>query len=350
MAKLSPMMEQYFRIKTQHKDHILFYRLGDFYEMFYDDAILASRELELTLTGRDCGQEERAPMCGVPYHSCENYIARLIKKGYKVAICEQMEDPRLAKGVVKREVIRVVTPGTLVETSMLDEGQNNFIASICAEAGQIGLAVADISTGEIHTVQFADPDNAKLKNELSRFAPREIVFNPGFLDRREMGDFIKNRLSCCAQCLLEEQYALAPAEELVLRQFGRDSLSDLSLDTRPLAVRAIGGLLQYLTETQMTGVDRLVSLGLYSENQFMNLDMTARRNLELTETMRTGEKKGSLLWVLDRTRTAMGKRLLRQYIEQPLMSPAAIGRRLDAVDELYQNTILRDEVRVARLT
>ena len=345
MAKLSPMMEQYFRIKTQHKDHILFYRLGDFYEMFYDDAILASRELELTLTGRDCGQEERAPMCGVPYHSCENYIARLIKKGYKVAICEQMEDPRLAKGVVKREVIRVVTPGTLVETSMLDEGQNNFIASICAEAGQIGLAVADISTGEIHTVQFADPDNAKLKNELSRFAPREIVFNPGFLDRREMGDFIKNRLSCCAQCLLEEQYALAPAEELVLRQFGKDSLSDLSLDTRPLAVRAIGGLLQYLTETQMTGVDRLVSLDLYSENQFMNLDMTARRNLELNETMRTGEKKGSLLWVLDRTRTAMGKRLLRQYIEQPLMSPAAIGRRLDAVDELYQNTILRDEVR-----
>ena len=345
MAKLSPMMEQYFRIKAQHKDHILFYRLGDFYEMFYDDAILASRELELTLTGRDCGQEERAPMCGVPYHSCENYIARLIKKGYKVAICEQMEDPRLAKGVVKREVIRVVTPGTLVETSMLDEGQNNFIASICDEGGEVGLAVADISTGEIHTVQFADPDGVKLKNELSRFAPREIVFDPGFLDRREMGDFIKNRLACCAQCLPEEQYALAPAEEAVLRQFAKASLSELSLDTRPLAVRAIGGLLQYLTETQMTGVDRLVSLDLYSENQFMNLDMTARRNLELTETMRTGEKKGSLLWVLDRTRTAMGKRLLRQYVEQPLMSPAAIGRRLDAVDELCRNTILRDEVR-----
>lgn len=185
MAKLSPMMEQYFRIKEQHKDHILFYRLGDFYEMFYDDAVLASKELELTLTGRDCGQEERAPMCGVPYHSCEGYIARLIKKGYKVAICEQMEDPRLAKGVVKREVIRVVTPGTLVETSMLDEGQNNFIASICPEREQYGLAVADISTGEIHAAQFTDPDDSTLKNELSRFAPmRSYSIRPSWIRRR----------------------------------------------------------------------------------------------------------------------------------------------------------------------
>ena len=345
MAKLSPMMEQYFRIKEQHKDHILFYRLGDFYEMFYDDAILASKELELTLTGRDCGQEERAPMCGVPYHSCEGYIARLIKKGYKVAICEQMEDPRLAKGVVKREVIRVVTPGTLVETSMLDEGQNNFIASICPEGEQYGLAVADISTGEIHAAQFTDPDDSTLKNELSRFAPNEIVFHPAFLDKKEMAEFIRNRLSCCAECLREEQYDISEAQRRVLEQFGKSDLSELSLDQRPLAVQAIGGLLDYLTETQMNGVDRLVSLDLYSESQFMALDLTARRNLELTDTMRTGEKKGTLLWVLDRTRTAMGKRLIRQYVEQPLLSPAVIGRRLDAVDELYQDTMLRDTVR-----
>lgn len=345
MAKLSPMMEQYFRIKEQHKDHILFYRLGDFYEMFYDDAILASKELELTLTGRDCGQEERAPMCGVPYHSCEGYIARLIKKGYKVAICEQMEDPRLAKGVVKREVIRVVTPGTLVETSMLDEGQNNFIASICPEGEQYGLAVADISTGEIHAAQFTDPDDSTLKNELSRFAPNEIVFHPAFLDKKEMAEFIRNRLSCCAECLREEQYDFSEAQRRVLEQFGKSDLSELSLDQRPLAVQAIGGLLDYLTETQMNGVDRLVSLDLYSESQFMALDLTARRNLELTETMRTGEKKGTLLWVLNRTRTAMGKRLIRQYVEQPLLSPAVIGRRLDAVDELYQDTMLRDTVR-----
>ena len=345
MAKLSPMMEQYFRIKEQHKDHILFYRLGDFYEMFYDDAILASKELELTLTGRDCGQEERAPMCGVPYHSCEGYIARLIKKGYKVAICEQMEDPRLAKGVVKREVIRVVTPGTLVETSMLDEGQNNFIASICPEGEQYGLAVADISTGEIHAAQFTDSDDSTIKNELSRFAPNEIVFHPAFLDKKEMAEFIRNRLSCCAECLREEQYDFSEAQRRVLEQFGKSDLSELSLDQRPLAVQAIGGLLDYLTETQMNGVDRLVSLDLYSESQFMALDLTARRNLELTETMRTGEKKGTLLWVLDRTRTAMGKRLIRQYVEQPLLSPAVIGRRLDAVDELYQDTMLRDTVR-----
>ncbi len=345
MAKLSPMMEQYFRIKNQHKDHILFYRLGDFYEMFYDDALLASRELELTLTGRDCGQEERAPMCGVPFHSCEAYIARLIKKGYKVAICEQMEDPRQAKGVVKREVIRVVTPGTLVETSMLDEAENNFIASVYWEEGAYGLAVADISTGEIHASQFADADNGKIKNELSRFAPNEILFNPGFVSQTEMGAFIRDRIGCCADCLEEERYELQEAAALVLRHFGQPGLDSLSLEDKPRAVRAIGALLSYLKDTQMVGTDRLVTLDLYSEAQFMALNITARRNLELTETMRTGEKKGSLLWVLDRTKTAMGKRLLRQYVEQPLLSPAVIGRRLDAVEELCQNAMLRDEVR-----
>ena len=219
MGKLSPMMQQYQEIKAGYPDYILFYRIGDFYEMFFDDALTASRELELTLTGRDCGLEERAPMCGVPYHACEVYLKKLVEKGYKVAICEQMESPYEAKGVVKREVIRVVTPGTLVETSMLDEGQNNFIASICPEGEQYGLAVADISTGEIHAAQFTDPDDSTLKNELSRFAPNEIVFHPAFLDKKEMAEFIRNRLSCCAECLREEQYDFSEAQRRVLEQF-----------------------------------------------------------------------------------------------------------------------------------
>lgn len=345
MAKLSPMMEQYFKIKEQHKDHILFFRLGDFYEMFYDDALTASKELELTLTGRDCGQEERAPMCGVPYHSSEAYIARLIKKGYKVAICEQMEDPKAAKGVVKREVIRVVTPGTLVETSMLDEGVNNFIASIYCEETRYGIAVADISTGEIHASQFTDPDDSKLKNELARFAPNEVVFNPAFLSKTHLGVYLKERLNCCADCLTEEEYAREQAAAAVLSHFHAGTLQDLGLQEQMDAVKAIGGLLRYLEKTQMVGLDRLVTLDLYSDAQFMVLDTTARRNLELTETMRTGEKRGSLLWVLDRTRTAMGKRLLRLYVEQPLVNPVAIGKRLNAVEELVNNGMLRDSVR-----
>ena len=345
MAKLSPMMEQYFQIKEQHQDHILFFRLGDFYEMFYDDALTASRELELTLTGRECGQEERAPMCGVPYHSCESYIARLIKKGYKVAICEQMEDPKQAKGVVKREVIRVVTPGTVVETSMLEEGENNFIASIYCGRGAYGFAVADISTGEIHATEFADPQDTRLKAELARFAPNEVVFNPELLSHTEIGRYLKEYLGCCADCLPEEQYARPAAEKQVLEHFAKPDLGSLGLAGKPLAVQAIGGLLHYLQQTQMTGVGRLVTLDFYIQSQFMALDPTARRNLELTETMRTGEKRGSLLWVLDKTKTAMGKRLIRQYLEQPLLSPAVIGRRLDAVQELLDAPRLRAEVR-----
>ncbi len=344
VTELSPMMQQYMQVKEQHKDHILFFRLGDFYEMFFDDALLVSKELELTLTGRDCGLPERAPMCGVPYHSCDAYIARLIKKGYKVAICEQMEDPKSAKGLVKRDVIRVITPGTLIETNMLEEGVNNFIASIYLEGESYGVAVADISTGEIHLTQFEDPQDETIKNEISRFAPSEIVFNTAFLSKNHIASFIKERLSCCAECLDDSAYAVEEAKARVLSHFGEETLQNLSLEEKPLAVCAAGGLLSYLYDTQKTGVERLSTIDLYSETQYMRLDITARRNLELTETMRSKEKRGSLLWVIDKTKTAMGKRLLRQYLEQPLVNPAHIDKRLNAVEELFENPILRDDI------
>ncbi len=307
-------------------------------------------------------------MCGVPYHSCDAYIARLIKKGYKVAICEQMEDPKSAKGLVKRDVIRVITPGTLIETNMLEEGVNNFIASIYLEGECYGVAVADISTGEIHLTQFEDPQDETIKNEISRFAPSEIVFNTAFLSKNHIASFIKERLSCCAECLddsayavhiasfIKERlsccaeclddsaYAVEEAKARVLSHFGEETLQNLSLEEKPLAVCAAGGLLSYLYDTQKTGVERLSTIDLYSETQYMRLDITARRNLELTETMRSKEKRGSLLWVIDKTKTAMGKRLLRQYLEQPLVNPAHIDKRLNAVEELFENPILRDDL------
>lgn len=350
MGKISPMMEQYNSIKTKHKDHILFFRLGDFYEMFYDDALLASKELELTLTGRDCGQEERAPMCGVPYHSAEAYIARLIKKGYKVAICEQTEDPSLAKGLVQREVIRVITPGTIVETSMLDEGTNNFIASIFCDTRGFGVCFTDISTGEINTTEYIGRDaQQKLINELGRFLPSEIIFNQSFLDYKQVTSFIKNKLGCSANLTDDDEQIIASARKIITTHFNVQQLSELSLEDKPYCVNAVAILLRYLSDTQKIGLERLLSIDYYNDKQYMNLDIIARRNLELTETMRSGEKKGSLLWVLDKTKTAMGKRLLRTYIEQPLINPAAIDKRLNAVDELYQNSIHRSEI-IAILT
>ena len=345
MAKLSPMMEQYFEIKKKHQDQILFFRLGDFYEMFFEDAKLASKELELTLTGRDCGQEERAPMCGVPYHSCEAYIQRLIKKGYKVAICEQMEDPALAKGLVKRDVIRVITPGTIIETSMLDEGSNNYIGSIFCQLDGCGLCFTDISTGEIQATQLDGSDyGEKLINELSRFSPSELIFNGGFLDQKDVNDFVKDKLACSTNLLEEENLGYQDSEEIVLRHFGVSDLAKISLDDKPYCRMAVSSMLQYLSETQKTGLERLLSIHFYLENQFMNLDLIARRNLELTQTMRTGEKRGSLLWVLDRTRTAMGKRMIKSMIEQPLNNPAIINKRLNAVEELYREGVLRQEL------
>ena len=343
MEDLSPMMQQYMAVKNQHKDALVFFRLGDFYEMFFDDAVTASRELELTLTGRDCGLPERAPMCGVPYHSCEGYIARLIKKGYKVAICEQMENPATAKGMVRREVIRIVTPGTLIESNLLDEGAHNYIGSLYRGEGGFGAAFADISTGQVQVTQLEESE-AALINELGRFDPKEVLFNQELLDCKETCAFLKEKLQCTADLLEEEDFAWEEAKKRCLAQFGAGSLEELGLEGKPLAVQCIGGLLRYLSRTQMAGLERLMSLELYGENQFMHLDLTARRNLEITETMRTREKRGSLLWVLDRTKTAMGKRLIRAWLEQPLVNPAAINNRQNAVEELFQNAILRADV------
>ncbi len=342
-TNLSPMMQQYFAIKNQHKEHILFFRLGDFYEMFYDDAITASKELELTLTGRDCGQEERAPMCGVPYHSCEAYIARLIKKGYKVAICEQVENPATAKGVVKREVIRVVTPGTLIESNLLEEGEHNYICCLMKQDFNYGVVFCDISTGEVHLTELhcEQKDNNKLKNELGRFYPSEIIFNSEFLHEKDIAEFIKTKLTCSADLLDDNNFEYNYCVNRILAQFNKPALEDLGLVDKPLAVAALGALLSYLGETQKVGMERIQSLSYYSERQFMNLDLVARRNLELTETLRNREKRGSLLWVLDKTKTAMGKRLIRTWLEQPLMNVAAITKRLAAVTELTEQTILR---------
>ena len=322
------MMQQYQEIKAQYRDYILFYRIGDFYEMFFDDALTASRELELTLTGRDCGLEERAPMCGVPYHACDVYLKKLVEKGYKVAICEQMENPYEAKGVVKREVIRITTPGTIVEGSMLPEGENNYIASVYYTPEGYGICFADISTGEARFTQYCgeDPERSVI-GELSKFSPREILINPGFYDCAEARDFIRNRLQCVVDPVDAEDYEQKRAVKLVLEQFEADSLDDLELKNSLYALFAVAALVSYLRVTQKAGAKRLTHLIRYSDEQYLSLDFTARRNLELTETLRTREKRGSLLWVLDKTRTAMGKRLIRKYLEQPLASIPQITRR-----------------------
>ena len=344
MAELSPMMKQYLSIKEKNKDSILFFRLGDFYEMFFDDAILASRELELTLTGRDCGQEERAPMCGVPFHSSESYIARLVAKGYKVAICEQTEDPATAKGLVKRDIIRVITPGTVMEDSMLDESRNNYICSLFTLGGKHALAFCDISTGELYACELdCKEDCSQLKSELSKYSPREILIG-GEVDKiQPIVPFIKDKLSVAVEMVGDEYFEYENALQQVKEQFNGEELNSLSVDEKTGIVCVVGGLLRYLKETQKTGLERINHIELYAENRFMRIDYNTRRNLELTETMRTKEKKGSLLWILDHTKTAMGKRLIRRWIEQPLLSCAAIIRRQNAVEELVGDTVLRGE-------
>lgn len=341
MAELSPMMKQYFDIKKKYKDTILMFRLGDFYEMFYEDAKLASKELELTLTGRDCGQEERAPMCGVPYHSCEGYIARLVSKGYKVAICEQTEDPKLAKGLVKRDIVRVITPGTVIEGSMLDEARNNYICSLFLAENRAGICFCDISTGALSATEA---ESEEVETELGRFAPKEIIACGAEEPLKNLLPFIKNRLSSSLERLSNEICEPASAEEVVLAQFGKQELSQVGLEEKPLIVRALGALFFYLKSTQMVGLERISAVELYNETQFMRLDLSARRNLELIETMRSKEKKGSLLWVLDKTRTAMGKRLIRSWIEQPLVGCAQILRRQNAVEELCTDAVRRADL------
>ncbi len=344
MNKLSPMMRQYLEVKEQHRDQILFFRLGDFYEMFFEDALLVSKELELTLTGRECGLSERAPMCGVPYHSAESYIDRLIKRGYKVAICEQMENPSLAKGLVKREITRVVTPGTLIDSSLLEEGSNNYLCCVCWQKEGCGLAFADVSTGEMNVTQLPGGDSGPVLGELGKFAPREVVFNEGLLDQPKITAFMKEKLSCTADILPEELFSAAAAQLEILRQFKAKNLTSLGLVEMPAAVAALGALLAYLRQTQRVGLERIQEIHLYSDKQFMRLDLTARRNLELTETIRGRERRGTLLWVLDKTRTSMGKRLMRSWIEQPLISATLINKRLNAVEELTRQSILVDRL------
>ena len=345
LAELSPMMRQYFEIKEQYKDTILFFRLGDFYEMFYDDALLASKELELTLTGRDCGQEERAPMCGVPYHSCESYIARLIAKGYKVAICEQMEDPAKAKGLVKRDIIRVITPGTVIESSMLDDARNNYIGSVFLRGQQAGVCFADISTGTCHATQLEEGDlDAGIIGELCRFSPSELLFNSEILKHKSITEYIKNHMACSVELLDDADYEPKSSFERMRGQFG-DFETLLGIRREGVIFYSIASLLAYLGQTQKKGIERLKTVDLYSGSQYMQLSPITRANLELTETMRGREKKGTLLWVLDKTETAMGKRLIRSWIEQPLLDPGAINERLDGVEELAKKNVLRSDLR-----
>ena len=347
MAEMTPMMQQYLQIKEQHKDCIIFFRLGDFYEMFFDDARIASKELELTLTGRDCGQEERAPMCGVPFHSYESYVARLVARGFKVAICEQTEDPAQAKGLVRRDIIRILTPGTVIEGSMLDESKNNYLAVLYATEGEreYGLCFCDCSTGEIHLTQLSGEDlPMRVSNELGRFSPSEILVNRTAAACQSLRTFVDRRLNGKVEVRSDLEFEAQTAQETVLHQFHSASLSSLDLEDKPAAVCALGCALRYLQSTQMNGLERINQLDVYTDAQYMKLDITARRNLELVETMRSQEKRGSLLGVLDRTRTAMGKRLLRSWIEQPLVQLAPITRRLNAVDELVSHSLTRSDI------
>lgn len=331
--KLSPMLKQYLDIKQKYSDYILFFRLGDFYEMFFDDAENVSRELELALTSR-----AGSPMCGVPYHSCEMYIKRLIDKGYKVAICEQLTDPAASKGLVERDVIRLVTAGTVIESSMLNEDTNNYIACVCPdeEGNNAAMAFADISTGEVHVFQKSGKNlQQEMISELSRFSPVEILINQKFLDMKEVHEFVRDRLKRCLCELLDEDRFDASDLSMITDQF--ESGADLGISEMPLVKKALCAMFRYFGETQKTTVKRFVSLTVHSDGEFMGLNLTTRRNLELTETMRTKEKRGSLLWVLDKTVTAMGRRKLKTWLEQPLIDPSKILKRLDAVEALIRD-------------
>lgn len=343
MAELTPMMRQYFDIKQQYPDYILFYRLGDFYEMFFEDARLASKELELTLTGRDCGQEERAPMCGVPYHAAETYIARLVRRGYKIAICEQVEDPKATKGLVKREIVRMITPGTIVEASMLDENNNNFLACIYGDTEQIGACFADISTGEVHaTILQSSKAQHALTGELGRFVPREALIAGAVAQDATVLSFLNERLTCSINILQDEIFSTELDQ--IIQQFQITDLKATGLEDAEALVRALNGLLAYLTETQKTSLGNLNTLQVFKQGQYMQLDLTARRNLELCETLRTKERKGSLLWVMDCTHTAMGARLLRQWLEKPLLNPIHVKKRQDAIGSLIEDIVSRSEL------
>jgi DNA mismatch repair protein MutS len=342
MAEYSPMMQHYIKTKEEHKDCILFYRLGDFYEMFFEDAQTASRELELTLTGKQCGVEERAPMCGVPYHAADSYINRLVAKGYKVAICEQMEDPKQAKGIVERKVIRIVTPGTNTDVSSLDESKNNYLMCVYCDENVFGLSTADVSTGDFFVTEL--DSTAKLMDEINKFAPSEIICNDAlFLSALDI-DALRNRLGITVTAMESWYFTDDNAQHTLQSHFHVGTLDGLGLHDYPTGTLAAGALLKYLYETQMNGLEHMTSIRPYSTGAYMVLDSATRRNLELVETMREKNKKGSLLWVLDQTKTAMGARLLRSYVEQPLIDRSAIEARYDAIDELNANLMSREEM------
>ncbi len=345
MAKLSPMMEQYFEIKKNYSDTLLFFRLGDFYEMFFEDAKIASKELELVLTGRDCGQEERAPMCGVPFHSADSYIAKLVSRGYKVAICEQVEDPAEAKGIVKRDVVRIVTPGTVIESNMLDESKNNYLASVFLSDKGCGLAFVDVSTGEVHLDSFAENDSTqRILNQLGCYSPSEIIINKYAASVKSVVSFIKDRLSVDFQIINDNDYSENDLGALIKEHIPEANNNFEQFSANKSLLFAFGIALSYLKGVQKTNLENINEVDFYNEESFLALDLIARRNLELTETQLRREKKGSLLWVLDHTKTAMGKRLLRNWVEQPLINYNAIIQRQNAVEELTCNTILLDSV------
>ncbi len=337
------MMQQYMETKNQYKDCILFYRLGDFYEMFFDDAITASRELEITLTGKNCGLEERAPMCGVPYHATETYMNKLVAKGYKVAICEQVEDPKMAKGIVKREVIRIVTPGTNLNTQALDETKNNYLMSIVYIGDNIGLSIADVSTGDYYVTEVES--GRVLIDEINKFAPSEIICNDSFfMSGIEIDDLVQ-KMNIAVSSLESWYFDEDLCTRALFNHFGTKSIEGLGLRDYPTGTIASGALLQYLIETQKNSLAHITRLVPYSTGKFMIIDSSSRRNLELVETMREKQKRGSLLWVLDKTKTAMGARRLRNVIELPLIEKEAIVARQDAVSNLKDNAIIREELR-----
>ena len=342
MAELSPMMRQYMEIKEANQDCIIFYRLGDFYEMFFDDAIKGSEELELTLTGRDCGLDERAPMCGVPFHSAEGYIARLVEKGYKVAICEQVEDPATAKGIVKRDIVRIVTPGTVIEGEMLDEGRNNYLAAVYEKSGKIGVCFADASTGEAHVTELSGEDMyAELQNEIMRFAPSEILIDAKLKDK--ISAFLEEKITAAISVRDDIHFDTTATEALLCQNFGVISPENVGIEVGSVSQSVLGAVIDYLQENGKTGTIAIKNVNIYTSAQFMGLDVTAVRNLELCETMRTKSKRGSLLGVLDKTKTAMGKRLMRSYVLQPLLSIPEITLRQNAVEELANDTVMRCE-------
>ena len=340
---VTPMMAKYLETKEQYKDCILFYRLGDFYEMFFDDALTASKALEITLTGKDCGLEERAPMCGIPYHAADTYLNRLVAKGYKVAICEQVEDPKQAKGLVKREVIRIVTPGTNLDTNAMDETKHNYLMAIVCMADRFGVSIADISTGD-YLVTEVDGCR-KLLDEITKFAPTEIICNDSFFVSGVDVEDLKNRLGIAVNALENWYFGDERCKKTLLDHFHVSSLAGLGLGELNCGIIAAGALLQYLMETQKTAIANLTSLNTYFAGKYMVIDSSTRRNLELCETLREKQKRGSLLWVLDKTKTAMGARLLRSFIEQPLIDKEEISNRLEAVGELKDNAICREELR-----